>query len=159
MCSGLSILHQGMRYGLFLIFRVFPFQIGGWHFLWWLLTCIWMEKSSELITTQPFLHFENPYSMRSEGSRTLVRPDISSNWQKIEQMSGRTNVLQPFWHLLKLWWKVWIYKMANHSFEILLQIKITCILNKFKNLDFAGVFFYLNWLHVKYDNWIIKLAI
>ena len=32
-----------------------------------------------------------------KGSRTLVRPDISSNGQKVELMSGRTKVLQLFW--------------------------------------------------------------
>ena len=34
-------------------------------------------------------------------SRTLVRPDISSNRQKVELMSGRTQVLQLFWQFLK----------------------------------------------------------
>ena len=38
---------------------------------------------------------------QNDGSRTLVRPDNSSNQQKVELMSGRTQVLQLFWQFLK----------------------------------------------------------
>ena len=36
-----------------------------------------------------------------KGSRTLVRPDIISNWQKVKLMSGQTKVLQLFWQFFK----------------------------------------------------------
>ena len=75
-------------------------------------------------------------------SRTLVRPDISSNWQKVKLMSGGTKILQLFWQFLKaVMGALEPQILQNYSLETLLQINITNILHKFENFDFAGVFF------------------
>ena len=70
--------------------------------------------------------FKSPfqwYITCHDGSGTLVRPDNSSNWQKVELMSGRTQVLQLFWQIfLSSTRSSWAIKTTDHSLESLLQI-------------------------------------
>ena len=76
-----------------------------------------------------------------KGSRTLVRPDISSNWQKVKLMSGRTKVLQFLAIFLNFDGSFGSTNMVDHSLKSILQINITNILHNFEYLDFAGFYF------------------
>ena len=73
--------------------------------------------------------------------------DISSTGHKFESTKSRTNVRSnqsPPTFLAIFESSDGIFgsiNMEDHSLEILLQIKITNILQNFKNLNFAAVFF------------------
>ena len=63
-------------------------------------TCFKVGGGSKGLVQSSFLQ-KSMYFRSMNGSRTLVRPDISSNRHKVELMSGQTQVLQLFWQFLK----------------------------------------------------------
>ena len=78
---------------------------------------------------------KNEESIKKLFDWTLVRPDISSNWQKVKLMSGQTMVLQLFWQLFKALmeafdpqvgqtthWKAY-YKSISQTFYTILKTK------------------------------------